>query len=86
MLSDKYPHFKACEKDHVVVQTDQGDHTVTMQDVLNYGKNFGSGMSCLGFIMGDHRCIDAIYEDVLAYFEEEYPEELEAQRIARSKP
>lgn len=74
-----YPNFLECHADHVVLMADDmftGDpteHTITVEDMKSFG-NSGSGMSCLGSIMGDHRMIMQIYEDVLEFFQREHPE------------
>lgn len=69
MYNADYPYFDDCGDDYVVVRVNDGElYTVTKDDVNNYSVNMGSGMSCLGDICGDHRCITAIYEAVAQYF------------------
>ena len=85
-----YPKFLECHTDHVVLRandiyTDEPvEHTITVEDVRYFG-NSGSGMSCLGTVMGDHRMLCHIHEDVVDYFMQEHPENFTPEERERWK-
>lgn len=82
-----YPMFLECHDDYVVLlvcddEDDPEEYSITVDDVKGFG-NSGSGISFLGPIMGDHRMIVKIYEDVMDYFQREHPEHFTEEERAK---